>query len=332
MSKATIKDIARAANVSVATVSRVVNNGPKVGAKTRERIQHLISTMGYQPNINARSLVMKKAATIGVVIPDVADPFFAALANGIDQIARENKVQLLISTGQVSAESEMKAIASLMQQRCESIVIHSKKIPDETLIALFNDNPKFVLIDRYIEAISHRCIWLDNHIGGQKAADYFSELNHSNIACVNSNLDIDDPKERLAGFQRGLASHGLTLNDKLITYASPSLQGGEQAAQDLLKQNTPFSAIFVYNDAMAIGVISTLEDKGLSVPNDVSVIGFDDVLLSRYSRPKLTTLRYPIDSMAKNAALLALSATINPTAQSSSYSPELVIRESTQAL
>lgn len=343
MSNATIKDIAKAANVSVATVSRVVNNGPKVGPETRARIVDLIETMGYRPNFNARSLVTNKSSTIGVVIPDVADPFFAALANSVDKVARLHNTQLLISTGQLSADSELEAIKLLLQQRCESIIIHSKLLPNETLIKLFNDNPNFVLINRYIEEIAHRCIWLDNIEGGKIAAKSLIKSKHLNIACILSNYDIEDPSLRLKGFTEQLKESNQDIDQKLVVYAEPTLQGGEAATQKLLAANTPFSAVFVYNDAMAIGAISTLEDNGLSVPKDVSVIGCDDVLLSRFSRPKLTTLQYPIETMAHHAAKLSLNIAVNvddcqpqdashpsPDIQPSlKYTPVLIEREST---
>lgn len=327
----TLKDIAKAAGVSHATVSRVVNNGPKVGPVMREKIHKLIKEMGYRPNANARALVTQKSTTIGVVIPDVADPFFATLANGIDKISRQQNMQLLISTGKLSAESEREAINLLLERRCETIVIHSKKIADDELIELFKTHPHFVLIDRYIAEIKDKCVWLDNQEGGKIAARHLLSLKHSQLACITSSYDIDDPKLRLQGFVEELSKANITLDTQILVSAEPTLQGGEIATQKLLASGKTFSAIFVYNDAMAIGAISTLEDNGYSVPNDVSIIGFDDVLLARYSRPKLTTLQYPIDLMAQNAAQLALGIKFEPTITTDTlkFIPQLIKRGST---
>lgn len=329
----TLKDIAKAAGVSHATVSRVVNNGPKVGPVMREKIHKLIEEMGYRPNANARALVTQKSTTIGVVIPEVVDPFFATLANGIDKISRQQDMQLLISTGKLTAESEREAINLLLERRCETIVIHSKKIADDELIELFKAHPHFVLIDRYIPEIKDKCVWLDNIEGGKIAARHLLSLKHRQLACITSSYDIDDPKLRLAGFVEGLSKASITLDSQTLVSAEPTLQGGEIATQKLLASGQDFSAIFVYNDAMAIGAISTLEDNGYAVPGDVSIIGFDDVLLARYSRPKLTTLQYPIDLMAQNAAQLALG--INPESNDFSenlkFIPQLIKRESTSA-
>lgn len=327
----TIKDIARIANVSVATVSRVVNKGPKVGKKTRQRVQEIMDDLGYKPNANARALVTNKNTTIGVIIPDVSDPFFAALAHGVDNIARKNNIQLLISTCSIDADSERNAINLLQERQCQSIIFHSKKIPDDELAKLCEHLPGLILINRHIEKYEHRCIWLDNKEGGKIAARHLVALNHKNIACISSKYSIDDPVDRLKGFIDELSTHQLSIEDELIVYCSPNQLGGEEAAQQLISSGKRFTSIFVYNDAMAIGVIATLEDNGLRVPRDVSVIGFDDVLLSQYSRPKLTTLCYPIIQMAEDAALLSIDLISKGPKQKvkNRYLPRLIRREST---
>lgn len=331
---ATIKDVAREAGVSIATVSRVINKGPKVGDKTRQKVFEVMQKIGYSPNANARALVTQRSATIGLVIPDVADPFFASLANAVEQVARDKQKQLLISTGQHSAESEKQAINLLKEQRCDCFILHSKEMSNEALLELAQETPNLVLINRYIPAIKDRCIWLDNIEGGKIAARHYASLGHSDIAVINSDFNIEDPALRYEGFKQTLLDKAININDNLVVNAEPTLAGGEAAAQQLLARDEVFSAIFAYNDAMAIGAISVLEDNGLRVPADVSVIGFDDVLLSRYSRPKLTTLRYPIHDMAVHAAELAIANADGdslPNTKGLQYIPSLIKRESTKA-
>ncbi len=325
---ATIKDVAREASVSTATVSRVINNADKVGEKTRKLVLKVMEDLGYTPDANARALVKQKSSTLGVVIPELTDPFFASLANGIEQVARKNNMQLLLSTGQLSAESESKAINLLIEQRCEAIVVHSKMLSDDTLVKLSNRIPGLILIDRYIEAIADKCIWLDNLEGGKIAARHLLSLEHEQFACITSNYDIDDPKLRLQGFKETLQDKNLDIDSELCIAQEPTLVGGEQAAQWLLAQGKRFTSVFAYNDAMAIGAISIFEDNGYRVPEDISVVGFDDVLLSQYSRPKLTTLRYPITDMAMHAGELALSYAQQKTApnKQKKYVPQLVKR------
>lgn len=331
---ATIKDVAKAAGVSVATVSRVVNNGPKVGDETRKRVAKIMDELGYRPNANARALVTQKSSSLGVVIPELTDPFFASLASGIDKVARENQMQVLLSTGLVTAETERKALDLLLERRCEAIVVHSKTIPDEELIDLARVTPGLILINRYIPEIADRCVWLDNQAGGELVAEHLCQQGHQQVASIMSQYDIDDPSVRLEGFVRGLAKHDLQLPSEAIIYGEPNLQGGEAAARELLKKGLPLSAIFVYNDTMASGVLSALADEGLRVPEDVSVVGFDDVLLARYLWPRLTTMRYPIEEMAMYAANLAISncqTKPSPKDQTFKYTPELIVRSSTQA-
>jgi LacI family transcriptional regulator len=328
----TIKDVARIAGVSIATVSRVVNNGPKVGKKTREKVTQVMIDLGYTPNANARALVTQKSTTIGVVIPDLTDPFFASLASGVDKIARDHNMQLLLSTAQQSAESERAAINLLIERRCQAIVLHSKKLSDAELISLCDKIPGLILIDRVIEDIKDKCVWLDNEEGGKIAARHLMSLGHKQVACISSKYQIEDPTLRLSGFSQEYNKAGIVINDAHIEYAEPNQQGGEIATQRLLASKEAFSAIFVYNDAMAIGAISTLEDNGYKVPQAISVIGFDDVLISRYSRPKLTTLHYPINEMAQQAALLSLDFSCKKSQLKGNgykYIPRMVKREST---
>jgi LacI family transcriptional regulator len=328
----TIKDVARIAGVSVASVSRVINNGPKVSQETRDRVSKIMRDLGYTPNANARALVKRKSMTIGVVIPELTDPFFANLAHSVDAIARQNNMQLLLSTALQSADSEQEAINLLIEQRCQTIILHSKQLSDDALILLCKKMPQLVLIDRFVESIKHKCVWLDNTEGGKIAARHLMSLKHRKMACITSKYTIEDPMLRLTGFKHELSKSGISLDDDLIQYAEPNQQGGEKATQYLLACGKPFTAIFAYNDAMAIGVITALEDNGLRVPYDVSVLGFDDGLIARYSKPRLTTLHYPIVEMAQKATALALNST-NEVQNSSEltykYLPHLVKREST---
>ena len=209
---ATIKDVARIAGVSVASVSRVLNKGPKVSQKTIDKVSKVMKDLNYTPDANARALVTQKSTTLGVVIPDLVDPFFASLANGVELVARQKNMQLLLSTGLVSAESEMQAINLLIERRCKVMVVHSKKLSDETLIELVNKISGLVLIDRFIEEIAHRCVWLDNLEGGKIAARHLLALNHQNFACISSKYRIDDPRLRLQGFQHVLKSAGVDIS------------------------------------------------------------------------------------------------------------------------
>ena len=189
-----------------------------------------------------------------------------------------------------------------------------------------------VVVARNIPEIAENCIYLDDELGGQLAAEHLLALGHNRFASIMSELPIQDPKHRLSGFNSALCKQALTLSEDQVTYGAPDQLGGELAANTLLKNQQVFTALFAYNDAMAIGAISALEEAGFKVPDDISVIGFDDICLAHYSRPKLTTLHYPVEAIAKHAALLAINkhTQLDKTAHSHRYQPTLVERQSTE--
>nr|WP_136250033.1 LacI family DNA-binding transcriptional regulator [Ningiella ruwaisensis] len=332
---ATMKEIAEAAGVSQATVSRVLNNGPKVGLITRQRVQRIIEELNYRPNANARALATKRRNEIGVVLADLYEPFFATLAHGIDVVARKHQCQILISSGSVGADSERNAIEPLLEHQCNAMVIHSKSLPDEYFVDLARSVPGLVLINRHIPDIANRCVWLDNIAGGKLMAEYIVRQGHRDIAVVSSDFSIDDPIDRISGIRQALKEAGVELKESNIEYAEPNPEGGEKAVQNLLAKGAKFTAILAYNDAMASGAITTLIDHNIDVPNDVSIIGYDDILLAKYCRPKLTTLRYPIELMANRATELAISygnGLIPAQDASFKYSPTLIRRDSVKRL
>lgn len=328
---ATIKDIAKAAGVSLATVSRVINNGPKVGDATRERIKKIMEDMDYRPNANARALVNKRSASLGVVLAELQDPFFATLAHGIEMVTRPQNVQILMSSGSIEKATELRAIETLLEHRCEAMVVHSKALDDGTLIDFARQVPGFVLINRYVPEIGNRCVWLDNVAGGRTMARYIVNQGHRKIVVISSKYQIEDPGDRIHGIREELREAGISLPDSCIEFSTPDQEGGETAVQNLLAKGKQFTAIMAYNDAMASGAMTVLQDHNIDVPNTVSVIGYDDVLLAKYCRPKLTTLRYPIEVMAMRAAELALKYAAGERPEPGvtfKYTPTVVKRES----
>ena len=327
---ATIKDIASAAGVSLATVSRVINNGPKVGDATRARVKTIMQEMGYRPNANARALVTKRSASLGVVIPELLEPFFAALGQGIETVTRQQKVQILLSAGSIEQETERRAIETLLEHRVEAIVVHSKALSDAELVDFACQIPGFVLINRYIPEIANRCVWLDNEAGGFIMAEHMFKQGHSKLAVVSSNYQITDPQMRIDGIRRAANAHGIDIPDSHIEFSTPDQEGGELAMQKLLSRDVEFTGILAYNDAMASGAMTMLQDNNIAVPQDVSVIGFDDVLLAKYCRPKLTTLHYPVEMMAGLATRLALDFAMGKSGKEEThkYTPTLITRQS----
>lgn len=331
---ATIKDVAKEAGVSVATVSRVVNKSPKASKAAIESVNAAMTKLGYRPNANARALVSKSTNTIGVLVADVSDPFFGSLIKAVDGVARANNKHLLIGNGYHNAEVEKEAIELLIHNRCESLIIHSKGLSDEELIQFSQEVPGLVIINRHIPQIANKCIYLDNQLGSRLATEHLIESGHQHLAYINSNQQIDDCIDRKHGFIQALEKHELTINNSLLSEGEPTDEGGEKAMNELIKNKQSFTGVVCYNDYMAAGAIAALEKAGISVPEQVSIIGFDNGLIAKYLHPKLTTIDYPISEMASQAALLSLLLAKNekPETEKKVYTPTLIKRNSVHTL
>ncbi|GAL02129.1 galactose operon repressor [Photobacterium aphoticum] len=303
---ATIKDVAKEAGVSIATTSRVINNAPNTSQTAIAAVQAAMKKLGYRPNANARALVSKSSNTIGVLVNDVSAPFFGTMVKAIDTIASEQEKQLLIGSGYHDANKERNAINLLINSRCESLVVHSKGLSDDELTTLAQEIPGMVIINRTVPAIADRCIALDNHRGAYLATDYLIRNGHRDIGYICSSHDIEDAHDRLAGYLDALRDNGIEPKDHYIEYGEPDECGGEQAMVNLIAKNTPITAVATYNDDMAAGCLALLQENGIRIPEEMSVIGFDDGHIARYIYPRLTTIRYPIQVMASEAVKLSL--------------------------
>jgi LacI family transcriptional regulator len=302
----TIRDVARQAGVSVATVSRVLNNSSAVTADTREAVLAAVDALGYRPNANAQALATQVSDTIGVVVMDVSDPFFGALVKAVDTVAQRVHKHVLISNSWHQEEKERHAIEVLIRQRCNALVVHAKTLSDAELTQFMDHVPGMVLINRTIPGYEHRCVCLDNITGAHVATRMLLQQGHQRIGFLSSSHPIEDVTQRREGWLQALSEQGIRPQESWIAHAEPDMQGGEAAMVELLGRNLHLTAVFSYNDGMAAGALTALKDNGIQVPQHFSVIGFDDIPISRYTDPQLTTVRYPIVSMAKLATELAL--------------------------
>lgn len=327
---ATIKDVAKLAGVSVATVSRVINDSPKASDASRQAVTSAMEELNYHPNANARALAQQTTETIGLIVGDVSDPFFGAMVKAVEQVAYRTGNFLLIGNGYHNEQKERQAIEQLIRHRCAALVVHAKKIPDDELISLMKQMPGMVVINRILPGFEQRCVALDDRFGAWLATRHLIQQGHTKIGYLCSNHQISDAEDRLQGYYDALTEHGLPINDRLVTYGEPDESGGEQAMTELLGRGKNFSAVACYNDSMAAGALGVLNDNGIDVPKEISLIGFDDVLISRYVRPRLTTVRYPIITMAEQAAELALALAENRELPEIThmFSPTLVRRHS----
>jgi len=334
---ATIKDVAKEAGVSIATVSRVVNNSPSAAKKSIASVKAAMEKLGYRPNANARALVSKNTNTIGVLVGDVSDPFFGALLKSVDKVARENNKHLLIGNGYHDAEQELQAIELLLNNCYESLILHSKALSDDVLIKYASAVPGLVLLNRFIPDIADRCITFNNQQGAYLATKHLISHGHTAIGYINSDVRIEDAADRQAGYLQALAEAGIPDTEVTIIASQPNDQGGKSAMHELLQTHPNLTAVLAYNDYMAAGALAELQKQAIAVPEKMSLIGFDNALIAGYLHAQLTSVHYPIDVMARQAAELSLqliSQTKNETTnaltlqKSVCFEPELIVRHS----
>lgn len=331
---ATIKDVAREAGVSVATVSRVINQSPKASKASIIVVKQAMNKLGYRPNAAARALVNQSSSTIGVLVNDVSDPFFGTLVKAVDNVAHRNGKHILICNGYHNAEEERQSIELLINNRCDALVIHSKALSDEELIKYAEEVPSMVLINRYIPEIAQRCVSLNNYKGAYLATEHLIRQGHKKIAFISSTHKIEDSEQRLQGYRDALKEHNIQLAESYIEYGSPYGEGGEEAMTNLLTKSLEITAVVAYNDFMAAGAIAILDENNVILPEQMSIIGFDDVMIARYIHPRLTTIRYPIQMMAEKATELALKLSRHEVISDESlmFSPTLVQRNSVRRI
>ncbi|MBE2894297.1 substrate-binding domain-containing protein [Spirabiliibacterium falconis] len=324
----TIRDVAQAANVSVATVSRVLNGYAKISDKTRQAVLSAVEKLGYYPNANAQALASQSSDALGVVVTDVTDAFFGILVKSVDQVAHAHKHNILIGIGYHDAQKEQAAIDLLLRKRCSALVVHAKALSDDILCNYMRNHQGMVLINRTLPGFEQRCVDLNNEKGTFLATQTLIQYGHSHIGYIGSNHNISDEIDRKNGYLNALTEHHIMPQDTYMVSSSPDYQGGKEAMVKLLSFNTHLTAAVCYNDSMAAGALSILNENGIKVPEQFSLIGFDDMPLASYLIPKLTTIRYPIDLMASYAAKLALSL-VNSAMQppkNITFNPTLVKR------
>ncbi|MFB2831912.1 LacI family DNA-binding transcriptional regulator [Aeromonas jandaei] len=331
---ATIKQVAVLAKVSTATVSRVINNTAYVEPVTRERVEKAIRSLDYRRDMTAVALAKRSGNMLGLLTGNLADPFFARLARGVETVSRQLGFRLMVCSGSHQSEQEQYGLEFLINQGCEAIVAHTSRLSDETLLRYASHMPALIPINRYLPELAHRSVWLDNRAGTRAAIDHLVTQGHRHIGFITCDLPIADRQLRLEGYQQGMSQYHLEIKPGWVISQPFTEEGGKLAAAHLLAECPEVTAVLTFNDVMAAGMMAHLRRCGRRLPEDLSIIGFDDILLARYLYPALTTLHYPIETMAKRAAELAITRLQQqePGPGRHEFSPSLIIRESVSPL
>jgi LacI family transcriptional regulator len=304
---ATIKDVSQYAHVSPATVSRVINGGSGVSDATRAAVLAVIAELGYQPNAFARSLATNRSGGIGVVVSEVSSAVYGGILQGIESVIEDHDMHMLVSSGHHRSTAEHRAFDFLRQRRCDALILQLDGVSDDDVVALARTDVPVVIVGRNVPALADRCIYLDNVAGGYLATRYLIDRGHRTIAHVAGLAGVADAYDRVVGYRRALADAGIAYDEALVADGDFMEDAGQRATHRLLERGLEFSAVFAANDQSAVGALRALREAGLRVPEDVSVVGFDDTLLARYLVPSLTTVRQPLREMGQAAASLALT-------------------------
>jgi LacI family transcriptional regulator len=335
----TLEEIAKLAGVSRSTVSRVVNDQPSVRAEVRERVWEVIHETGYQPHAAARSLVTRRTRILGVIIPEAVttlftDPFFPHLLCGITQTCNSHQYHLLLSLFNHPAGQEEMYRRVVRSGHLDGLLVASTRVDDPLIARFLEDRVPFVMVGRHPD--DRVCyVDVDNVAAARMAVEHLVRLGHRRIGIITGPLGMTHVQDRLQGYRQALAAHRLPVDEALIIEGDYSELSGMVAARQLFPRSV--TAIFATSAMMAVGVLKAVREAGLRVPQDVAVVGFDDVPITAAVEPALTTVRQPIEKMGSMAAELLLNLLENPQegqapAHRIILPAQLVLRDSCGAL
>ncbi len=321
---ATIRDVARLAGVSPSTVSRALSVPGMVNAATRARVAAAVEQLGYEPNRAARGLITGRTGTIGLVVPDLANPFFASVTKGVQARARRHDVAVFVADTDEDAAAETGLVRALAKQ-VDGIVLCSPRAGDDELAAIVQD-ATVVLVNRAAAGIPG--ITYDNEDGMRQAVAHLVALGHRRIAWVGGPATSWSTQHRGLGLRNAVEERRAELAP--VGDFAPTYEGGMAAADQVIA--TGATAVVAYNDLVAIGLLARLDARGISVPGDLSVVGVDDIAMSRMARPALTTVRLPKQEAGRIAVELLLAVLDDPDSSVGTQDTlrgELIVRDST---
>ncbi|WP_316248170.1 LacI family DNA-binding transcriptional regulator [Streptomyces sp. TRM49041] len=307
-------EVARAAGVSIATVSYVVNGTRPVGEETRRKVEEAIVRTGYTPNTLARALAMSRTSSIGVVVSAITNPFFAGVLAGVDQAAVSAGLTVLLADSHDEPEREFEVVRSLRQRRVDGIILAASVSPGRTLDHLRASEMPTVLVDRLVDDRFDQ-IGPENEEATVSLVGHFATLGHSRIALISGRAGLGTSRERLAGYRLGLARNGLDYHPSLVAEGNSDIPGGHAALERLLAADAPPTALIVGNNAMVIGAMQALRKAGLSIPDDMALASYDDLPGADLFDPPLTAFAQPCDTLGERAVQLLLDRLAHPDAK-----------------
>jgi LacI family transcriptional regulator len=328
--RVTLADVAREAEVSLMTVSRAVNNKDGISEATRQRIQSIADRLGYRPSLVARSLVTDRTSTIGLVVIDNANPFFSEVARGVEHAAYDASYSVFLCNTEEDTQREQDVLRSLEEQRVAGVILCSSRLEEDALHDVLKNYPAVVLVNRILGSKEHGTVSIDDQYGAQLVIEHLLRRGHRAIGFLAGPERSYSGQQRAKGYRMTLESAGISPTPDQIRHCLPIVESGREVARELLSARPELTALFCYNDLSAVGALHACAQLGRRVPDDIAIVGFDDIPLAALVTPSLTTCHAPMYEMGQEATCLLIER-INGCLEECahiSFQPELVIRES----
>ena len=328
---ATIYDVARRAEVSAATVSRVLNGHPSVDPALAERVRAAVQELGYRPNALARNLRRSRTSLWAVIISDVGNPFFTSLVRGVEDVAQASGYSVVLCNSDENPEKEDNYVTVALAEQMAGVIMSPSGQPDAVKRLLDAGTP-LVLIDREVPGVNVDAVFADNENGAAEATRHLIEGGYRRIACITGPSTASTAERRLNGYRKALLEHGRPYDETLVRRADFRERGGYQAMESLLDSAQPPDAVFVANNLMAVGALECLVARGVALPDDFGIVGFDDLPWADLVRPSLSTVGQPTYEMGRTAAQLLAERIKEPSKEPSTVvlKTELHVRDTSQ--
>lgn len=304
--RVTISDVAKAAGVSKQTVSRAINDKGEINPETKARILGIVKQLDYRPSRMAQGLNTQRTFTVGVVVGDIANPFFPDIIRGIQDYATANDYNVVLCNSDDNPDTELRMLKMLAAQEVDGIIVYSGQSGSKDLHDFADSYRPLLLINRHFEHPNITLVRVDTYQGAQLVADHFLAQQHTAMGLLMPLVDSRGHLNRVQGFKDQLQAHGQTLPDERIFVARPNLEGGYQTTHQLLDKFPDTTAIFAYNDLMAIGSMRACKERNLRIPQDIAIMGFDDIKFAAMASPSLSTIRidkYQVGQIAMHRLL-----------------------------
>ncbi len=330
---ATIRDVSTRAGVSAATVSRVINGTSHVCHDKKLKVEKAIRELNYKRGFSTFSPRLNRNGSIGIVVPELGGSIYSSLFQYVEEGFRQFGYHIIGTSGSDDSNKQRESVEYLLSRRVDAIILGNLTLDDDFLMELEQRGVPLVILNHYVPELADSCIGIDHLSGGRTATEFLLSNGHTQIACIAGPQDKAGARARLQGYKNALSDANIDYNEDLVCEGDYLEASGSKAMERIIKRNQPFTAVFASNDRMAFGAMQTLRKHGKSVPEDISLLGFDNWSFNQYITPGITTINVPLKEMASEAVQLILQKlSKKPCNVEFMLRPTLVERDSVQTL